>query len=149
MSIRRILVLGLASTLLGACSSVKDMVPGVYRIDIQQGNAISEEMIGQLQPGMNKRQVGYIMGTPLLVDAFHNDRWDYVYSFQPGGEERQQKRLSLFFENDELAGVQGDYRPPDKLVVPEPKDEVVVVPPRDLDDTLWGGMKRWFASDSK
>lgn len=149
MSIPRILILGLAGALLCACASVRNALPGVYRIDIQQGNAITEEMIGQLQPGMNKRQVGYIMGTPLLVDAFHSDRWDYVYSMQPGGEERQQKRLSLFFEKDELTGVQGDYRPPEKLVVPEPKDEVVVIPPRDLDDTLWGAMKRWFSSDSK
>lgn len=149
MSIPRILVLCLASALLCACASVRNALPGVYRIDIQQGNAITEEMIGQLQPGMNKRQVGYIMGTPLLVDAFHSDRWDYVYSMQPGGEERQQKRLSLFFEKDELTGAQGDYRPPEKLVVPEPKDEVVVIPPRDLDDTLWGAMKRWFSSDSK
>ena len=149
MSLPRFLVLGLAGALLCACASVRNALPGVYRIDVQQGNAITEEMIGQLQPGMNKRQVSYIMGTPLLVDAFHNDRWDYVYSFQPGGEERQQKRLSLFFEKDELTGVQGDYRPPEKLVVLEPKDELVVVPPRDLDDTLWGAMKRWFSSDAK
>ena len=49
--------------------------PGVYRINVEQGNVVTEEMVEQLRPGLNRRQVRYIMGTPLIEDAFHSDRW--------------------------------------------------------------------------
>ena len=61
--------------------------PGVYKIDIQQGNVVTQDMIDQLRPGMTRRQVRFIMGNPLLVDTFHANRWDYLYSLQPGGGE--------------------------------------------------------------
>jgi len=57
--------------------------PGVYKIDIQQGNVVTQDMIDQLRPGMTRRQVRFIMGNPLLTDTFHADRWDYLYSIQP------------------------------------------------------------------
>ncbi|QKZ02955.1 MULTISPECIES: outer membrane protein assembly factor BamE [Pseudomonas] len=86
--------------------------PGVYKIDIQQGNVVTQDMIDQLRPGMTRRQVRFIMGNPLLVDTFHANRWDYLYSIQPGGGERQQERMSVFFnENDQLASLSGDFMP--------------------------------------
>ena len=86
--------------------------PGVYKIDIQQGNVVTQDMIDQLRPGMTRRQVRFIMGNPLLVDTFHPNRWDYLYSLQPGGGERQQERISIFFNgNDQLAGLNGDFMP--------------------------------------
>ncbi|WNW11810.1 outer membrane protein assembly factor BamE [Pseudomonas sp. DTU_2021_1001937_2_SI_NGA_ILE_001] len=86
--------------------------PGVYKIDIQQGNVVTQDMIDQLRPGMTRRQVRFIMGNPLLVDTFHTDRWDYLYSLQPGGGERQQERISLFFNgNDQLVSLSGDFMP--------------------------------------
>ncbi|HLD66677.1 MAG TPA: outer membrane protein assembly factor BamE [Pseudomonas sp.] len=86
--------------------------PGVYKIDIQQGNVVTQDMIDQLRPGMTRRQVRFIMGNPLITDTFHANRWDYLYSIQPGGVERQQERVSLVFDgNDQLAGLAGDFMP--------------------------------------
>jgi len=99
--------LGLAVTLLAGCS-----FPGVYKIDIQQGNVITQDMIDQLRPGMTRSQVRFIMGNPLIVDTFHANRWDYLYSIQPGGGQRRQERISLFFnDQDQLASLSGDFRP--------------------------------------
>lgn len=93
---------------LAGCS--KDKIPGVYRIDIQQGNDVTQEMLNQLKPDMTKSQVSYIMGTPLLIDTFHPDRWDYIYSFHPGNGDREQRRITLYFEDDKLDHIEGDTR---------------------------------------
>lgn len=86
--------------------------PGVYKIDIQQGNVVTQDMVDQLRPGMTRRQVRFIMGNPLIADTFHANRWDYLYSLQPGGGKRQQERISLEFDaNDQLSGISGDFRP--------------------------------------
>jgi outer membrane protein assembly factor BamE len=86
--------------------------PGVYKIDIQQGNVVTQDMIDQLRPGMTRRQVRFIMGNPLITDTFHANRWDYLYSIQPGGGQRLQERVSLVFDgNDQLAGLAGDFMP--------------------------------------
>jgi outer membrane protein assembly factor BamE len=86
--------------------------PGVYKIDIQQGNVVTQDMIDQLRPGMTRRQVRFIMGNPMLVDTFHPNRWDYLYSMQQGGARRQQERVSVFFnEQDQLASLSGDFMP--------------------------------------
>jgi outer membrane protein assembly factor BamE len=86
--------------------------PGVYKIDIQQGNVVTQDMIDQLRPGMTRRQVRFIMGNPLITDTFHANRWDYLYSIQPGGGERLQERMSLTFDgNDQLVGLSGDFMP--------------------------------------
>jgi outer membrane protein assembly factor BamE len=92
---------------LSACST--DKIPGVYRIDIQQGNEVDQGMINQLEPGMTKNQVAYVMGTPLLIDTFHPNRWDYIYSYQAGGEDRQQRRITLLFDDEEkLTHIEGN-----------------------------------------
>ena len=116
----------------------------IHKVDVDQGNIITQEMIDQLEPHMNKRQVRFIMGTPLLIDVFHQQRWDYIYSVQPGGEPRSQKQLSLFFDDEKLVGVQGDYRPAAVPVLEDSKDTTVIVPKRDLDNTLWGKIKGLF-----
>ncbi len=85
--------------------------PGVHKIDIPQGNVVTQEMVDQLKPGMTRNQVRYIMGTPLVTDTFSPDRWDYIYSQQKGGEERTQKSLSLYFSDNSLQRISGDYRP--------------------------------------
>jgi len=122
-------------------------LPGVYSLDIQQGNIISQETIDQLRPKMTKRQVLYIMGSSMLVDVFHQKRWDYLYSEQPGGEARKQKRLSLYFNGDELIGVQGDFRPSTLPVIKQSKETTVIVPPRDLEKTLWEKITGLFDDD--
>ena len=95
-----------------SCNNIGSMdFPGVYKIGISQGNIITQEMIDQLRPGMTKRQVNFVMGTPLVRDPYHQDRWDYVYSYQPGGGERGQERLSVFFIDDQLVNFTGDFIP--------------------------------------
>lgn len=106
--------LSLVILLLSGCS--KDKIPGVYRIDIQQGNEVSQEMLSQLEAGMAKNQVVFVMGTPLLIDTFHPNRWDYIYSFQPGNGDREQRRITLFFdENERLSHIDGDIRTVDRI----------------------------------
>ncbi|KRO79754.1 MAG: hypothetical protein ABR72_07370 [OM182 bacterium BACL3 MAG-120920-bin41] len=105
--------LAIASFLvISGCNNIGSMdFPGVYKISIPQGNIITQEMVDQLRPGMTKRQVIFVMGTPLVRDPYHQDRWDYVYNFQPGGGERGQERLSVLFENDQLVSLSGDFEP--------------------------------------
>ena len=104
-----VLVLTLSS--LGGCSYFPGFFPGVHKIDIQQGNLITQEMIDKLKPGMNRNQVRYLMGSPMVTDTFSQDRWDYFYSFRPGGKDTEQKRLTLFFKDDKLSHFSGDYHP--------------------------------------
>jgi outer membrane protein assembly factor BamE len=85
--------------------------PKVANVTVQQGNVITQEMIDRLKPGMTRRQVAFVMGEPVLRDAFNPDRWDYVYSVEVGGIVYQQLRMSLFFENDQLARFSGDLAP--------------------------------------
>ncbi len=129
------------------CSTLLENLPGVYKIDIEQGNIVTQEMVDQLRPNMNKRQVLYIMGSPMLQDAFHKNRWDYIYSKQPGNEARVQKRLSLFFKHEKLSGLQGDFRPSAKPVMLESKETTVEVPRRELDKTLWEIITGWFSNE--
>lgn len=84
-----------------------------YRIDIRQGNYVSQDMIEQLKLGMTPDQVRYVLGTPLLVDTFRTDRWDYVYLFVPGKGEPVKRAISVYFENDVLVRLEGDIAPPE------------------------------------
>ena len=96
-----------AALQLGACS----LMPGFlqpYRIDIQQGNFVSQEMVSQLKAGMSKEQVRLALGTPLLTDIFHADRWDYVYWRERPGEKREQRKLTVHFEDGKLTRLDGD-----------------------------------------
>ena len=85
--------------------------PGVYRINVEQGNVVTEEMVEQLRPGLNRRQVRYIMGTPLIEDSFHEDRWDYRYLLRNGNELLSETKLTLWFEKEELVRVEGPDAP--------------------------------------
>jgi outer membrane protein assembly factor BamE len=79
-----------------------------YRIDVRQGNYVDQEMVSQLKKGMTRDQVRFVLGTPLVVDPFRTDRWDYVYLFQPGGGEGVRRTVSVFFVGDRLDHVDGD-----------------------------------------
>jgi len=103
-----------AAAVLPGCKSVEiPSVPGVtpYRMVIQQGNFISQEMVAQLKPGMTKEQVRFVLGTPLVTDIFHADRWDYVFYREVKGGKREQRNLSVIFEKERLARVIGDLMP--------------------------------------
>jgi outer membrane protein assembly factor BamE len=85
--------------------------PGVYKINVEQGNVVTEEMVEQLRPGLNRRQVRYIMGTPLIEDSFHSDRWDYRYLLRNGNQTIAETQLTLWFEDDELVRAEGPDAP--------------------------------------
>ena len=109
--------------------SILDDIPFVYRPDIQQGNLLDQIRVNRLVPGLSKRQVRYLMGTPMLRDPFHADRWDYVYTMKKGNGPRETKRLALFFEEDRLVRLEGDYRPePGGEAATEVPETLVEVP---------------------
>ncbi len=83
-------------------------IPGVYRIDVQQGNIVDQEMLGQLEIGMEHRKVRFILGTPLLVDPFNQDRWVYVYSLHRGSGDEVRQRVSVYFVDGRLARIEDD-----------------------------------------
>lgn len=97
------------ATVLSGCSSVPRIV-NEYKIDVQQGNVLTQEMVSQLKPGLTKDQVRFILGTPVLADVFHSNRWDYVYRLQKGntGEVEIRKFTAFFDANDKLVRVAGD-----------------------------------------
>ena len=84
----------------------------IHQIDIQQGNVVTPELVAQLKPGMDKKQVIFILGDPLVTDIFHHDRWDYVYLLQPHKGKKEHYHLSLYFEDDKLVRVEDDTPPP-------------------------------------
>ena len=110
----------LCALLLGGCVA-KQEVPFVYRPDIQQGNVVTKEMLSRLEPGMEKRKVRFLLGTPLVVDTFNQNRWDYVYTFNPLYGDLVQRRVSLFFDNERLARLDGDVQPLGSIPPQEPR----------------------------
>lgn len=95
---------------LTACGSAAPTVKP-FKMDIQQGNVVTSKMLLQLRPGMTKSQVRFIMGTPLIVDSFHKDRWDYFYQLRQAGKIVEQRRVILDFDKDFLTKVRGDVVP--------------------------------------
>lgn len=131
---------------LAGCSAEGDRkLPGVYRVDVQQGNIIEQEMLDKLRPGMDRNQVRFIMGTPAITDPFHADRWDYVFTHSKGGRTRQQRHVTVYFKDDKLSHVEGDVvigerKSPDEL---EARAASVEVP---LDRNKPGVFSRMFNS---
>jgi len=108
MSWKNIAALTLALSLLGGCSVVERLV---YRIDINQGNYLDQKDINTLRYGMNKEQVSYVLGSPMLVEPEYPNTWYYVYYRQPGHNEPEQKNLILTFNaQNQLTGLTGDYQ---------------------------------------
>ena len=101
----------LCAAFLAGCGLPRALGIAPYKIEIQQGNFVSQEMVSQLKDGMSKDQVRQIMGTPLLVDIFHAERWDYIYSRTTTEGKREKRRLAIFFEDGKLARVDGDAAP--------------------------------------
>lgn len=84
----------------------------LYQIEVQQGNVVTQEMVDQLRQGMSKRKVRFIMGTPLIQDVFHANRWDYVYRLDRRLQKPEQRRVTLIFQEDSLSAVEGDVSTP-------------------------------------
>ena len=100
-----------------------------YSVPVQQGNVITVQMLQELKLGMDKRKVKFILGTPLVTDAFHQGRWDYYYSYYPGSGDTVQQRASLYFEGEQLVRIDADIQSDiDFHTVTHATDKLVVVP---------------------
>ncbi|ODT63500.1 MAG: hypothetical protein ABS69_21340, partial [Nitrosomonadales bacterium SCN 54-20] len=102
-------IITLAVLLLAGCSSVPSLL---YKIEIQQGNVITQEMVNKLKPGMTRSQVRFALGSPMINDAFHENRWDYLYRFEQRGKLVEQRKLTIFFEDDHLVRIDGSFTAP-------------------------------------
>jgi len=101
--------LGLAAALAGCAGGSKWGFP--YKIDVQQGNWITQEQVALLQPGMSREQVRFALGSPTLTSVLHADRWDYPYYFKPGYGDARERKFTVWFENDKLVRWEGDQQP--------------------------------------
>lgn len=125
-----LVILGLT---LGGCSNFLR----VYKIDINQGNVVTKDMVDKLKPGMTPAQVRYVLGTPLVTDTLDINRWDYVYDYKPGTYAKLAKlpavhnrRLTVWFENGVLAKTEGgDTIPASNPSLPATKDKAITAPP--------------------
>lgn len=101
--------------LLAGCKQAPELpsVIAPYRIDIQQGNVVTQQMVAKLKAGMTRAQVRFALGSPLVVDPFRTDRWDYVYSYQKQGKDIERRHITVIFEEDRLARIEGDVVPMD------------------------------------
>ena len=103
----------------------------VYQAALSQGNLLDQEDIDQVEVGMTRGQVRFLLGTPMIDDPFHENRWDYVYRIHRSGRAPSETtRVTLFFEEDKLTRVEGDMRPLAEEKV-QKKTEVVDVPYQD------------------
>lgn len=149
-----ILISLIASLFLAGCSSdpIVNRLPFVYRIDIQQGNVITQDMVDQLRVGMSKRQVQFILGAPLLTDPFHAQRWDYVYVYEPGSHGKSdttEQRLTLFFADDRVTEISGTLHPnPQPDAIPANRQVTVVVPPQERDEGILTRFWHWLGFGS-
>jgi outer membrane protein assembly factor BamE len=103
------------SILLASCSEMampKLFTFSPHKIEIRQGNLISQEMRERLKPGMTRLQVRAVLGTPLVSDPFHANRWDYVYRLEQSGKLVDNQHLTLYFDGDRLARIDDGGMPP-------------------------------------
>ena len=106
MSLRATLCL---AALLAGCQAIPTLRP--YKMDVQQGNVVTREMLARLQPGMTRNQVRFTLGTPLVVDPFRSDRWDYVYRYTKQGAVTEQRRIVVVFKDDKLLRFESEVIP--------------------------------------
>ena len=110
------LAVALAAASLAGCQTWETYAPtlrnfGVYKIDINQGNYITQDMVDRLKTGQTKTQVRLVLGTPLVQSAFRDNRWDYVYEFRRQGKLIDHRQFTVFFADDKLARWEGDEMP--------------------------------------
>jgi outer membrane protein assembly factor BamE len=114
MHIKPILLALAAATVLAGCNVANVLTP--YKLAIPQGNEVTQDQVAQLKEGMTRNQVKFVLGTPLLTDPFHADRWDYLYTDAKGGSLREKHTFHVVFEGDKLKSWAGDVLPASKLI---------------------------------
>jgi outer membrane protein assembly factor BamE len=113
MKTRQFSIAAFAALAAGCQSMSMPSLPviGAYRIDIQQGNVITQDMVNKLKPGMTRSQVRFVLGTPLVADVFHPNRWDYLYRYEKAGRLVENRRIVAVFSDDKLVRIEGDVVP--------------------------------------
>lgn len=106
MQKRTVIILIISTLMLGACSNLR--FPGVYRVDIPQGNFVTDDMLGQLRDGMTREQVRYVMGVPTLTDPFTPDAWYYLMTYQPGQGDYVEQQIVVYFDGDQYSHHEGE-----------------------------------------
>ena len=137
--------LALAAALTAGCATIDTYAPtlrsfGVYKLDINQGNYISQDMVDKLKVGQSRQQVRLILGTPLLVTVFRDDRWDYSYLFNRQGRTVEQRNFTVYFVDDKVARWEGDEAPPSTA---ELNREAAA---RTAGEMKWGEQRSWWDS---
>lgn len=112
---KKLLILLIVCIQLALVTGCAGLLPDAHKIDIQQGNVLTQQALNQLRPGMTKRQVAFILGNPMIIDPFHDDRWDYAYTLEKAGKLLEKKHLTLYFDNDMVTRITGDLRPQPSL----------------------------------
>ena len=108
-------IAALAVVLALAANLTSCALPRVYKVTVQQGNVITQQMVDSLRPGMTPEQVAYVMGEPVIKNPFDQDRWDYVYTLRVPGVVNDHTKMSLFFTDGLLSHFVGDLAPSDQL----------------------------------
>lgn len=103
------LAIGMLTAVLSACGTTNWGLP--YKTNVQQGNWITSEQVAQLEKGMTREQVLFIMGSPILQDIFHAGRWDYLYFNKPGYGAEQERKFTVWFQGENLDRWEGDEQP--------------------------------------
>jgi len=112
----RVVPLALAAILLAACATFDRYAPswrslGVYKIDINQGNYLSQDAVDKLKVGMTQPQVKQLLGTPLVTSPFRADRWDYVYEYTRQGQVVEHRNFTVYFAEGKVTRWEGDKMP--------------------------------------
>ena len=131
--------------LTAGCATVDTYAPtlrsfGVYKLDINQGNYISQDMVDKLKVGQSRQQVRLILGSPLVVTIFRDDRWDYTYLFNRQGRTVEQRNFSVYFVDEKVARWEGDEAPPSAT---ELNREAAA---RTAHEMKWGEQRSWWDS---
>ncbi len=135
--------IALAAVLASGCATVDTYLPtlrsfGIYKLDINQGNYLSQDMVDKLKVGQTKVQVRQLLGTPLLVSPFRDERWDYVYEFTRQGRVVEHRTFTVYFVADKVARWEGDEMP---ASVAELNREALA---RASSEEMWTDQRSWF-----
>ena len=103
---KRYLITSLFIALTSGCSTIGSLsFPAVHKIEVQQGNLITDEMVDLLRPGLTQRQVQYVMGTPLVIDTFNPNHWDYVYQYRFSDGAIEERKLRVIFDQGRVVSI--------------------------------------------
>lgn len=143
----------LLTVLLSSCSYLNVPVLSPYKMEIRQGNLVTAEMRDKLRTGMTKAQVRYVLGTPMISDVFHGNRWDYAYRLAQQGELVEKQHLALYFDGNNLVRVEENGKPLqiEPMVaavptVPEPVENAAPQPAPDPAAEVLSGVQAWAAA---